>query len=280
MASNANEHLLPDDASKPRTRARTWRARASRLWRQARTGFAFVFFGVVALSLGFTAFPLCRLLPGTPAERDARAQRLIHWTYGFFVRSLSALGLTRMRFEGFERLRTSGPHLVVANHPTLIDFGIVISQLPQADCIVNEAWAKSFFVGRIARAAGYVVNTSGPQAVADSAARLAAGRTVLWFPEGSRSPRGGLRPFQRGAAHVALRSGCDLEPVTIRCEPLTLVKGEPWWDVPGQRAEYRIRVEEPVRLASVGREALSDGLAARRLTAALEDRVREGLRRD
>ena len=280
MASNANEHLLPDDASKPRTQARTWRARASRHWRQSRTGFAFVFFGVVALSLGFTAFPLCRLLPGTPAERDARAQRLIHWTYGFFVRSLSALGLTRMRFEGFERLRTSGPHLVVANHPTLIDFGILISQLPQADCIVSEAWAKSFFVGRIARAAGYVVSTSGAEAVADSAARLAAGRTVLWFPEGSRSSRGGLRPFQRGAAHVALRSGCDLEPVTIRCEPLTLVKGEPWWDVPEQCVEYRIRVEEPVCVASVGREALSDVLAARRVTAALENRIREGLRRE
>ena len=100
------------------------------------------------------------------------------------------------------------------------------------------------------------------------------------FPEGTRSPPQGLWPFRRGAAHVALRSGVDLELVTIRCDPPALMKGQPWWDVPDRRIEYLARAEEPVRARDRVWEGESDVLAARRLTAVLRKRTIERLNRD
>jgi 1-acyl-sn-glycerol-3-phosphate acyltransferase len=255
------------------------RSRLRRTARQAATALAFGVAGCSVLLLAFTVLPLLRLLPGTREARHARAQRTLHHVYGLLLAFMSRLGLTRIRYEGFERLRTPGGHLIVANHPSLIDFGIVIAQLPQLDCIVAEAWARSFWLGRVARAAGYVVNSRGAAAVDECAARLRAGRTVLLFPEGTRSPRAGLWPFRRGAAHVALRSGCDLELVTIHFDPPALMKGQPWWDVPDRRIEYLARVEEPVRSKDRAWEGESDVLAARRITAVVRTRMIEGLNR-
>ena len=56
-----------------------------------------------------------------------------------------------MRLEriGTERLRAGGPLLVVANHPTLFDLPLLLSLMPQADCIVGAAWAENFFLRRV-----------------------------------------------------------------------------------------------------------------------------------
>ena len=44
--------------------------------------------------------------------------------------------------------------------------------------------------------AGYVMNSSGAAAVDECVTRLREGRTLVLFPEGTRSPSGGLLPFQ------------------------------------------------------------------------------------
>ena len=74
---------------------------------------------------------------------------------------------------------------------------------------------------------------------------------------------------------MALRSGVDLELVTIRCDPPALMKGQPWWDVPDRRIEYVVRAEEPVGARDRAWEGESDVLAARRLTAVLRSRTIE-----
>lgn len=45
--------------------------------------------------------------------------------------------------------------------------------------------------------------------------RLADGVSVLFFPEGTRSPDGSLLPFQRGGFLVALKTGAPIVPVGI-----------------------------------------------------------------
>src|SRR5258705_8298 len=69
---------------------------------------------------------------------------------------------------------------------------------------------------------------------------------VVVVPEGTRSPRGGLRRFQRGAAHIALKSGCPVVPIVITCRPPTLLKGQPWHEVPDRRADWVLRVGDPI----------------------------------
>ena len=55
--------------------------------------------------------------------------------------------------------------------------------------------------------------------------QLAAGRSVLMFPEGTRSPDGSLQEFKSGAGYLALRSGCDVLPIHISGTHQVLGKG-------------------------------------------------------
>jgi 1-acyl-sn-glycerol-3-phosphate acyltransferase len=246
-----------------------------RLGRIAGTGVSFVVFGLGALGLALFVFPLCHVWPGTRAEKEMRVQRLVQVAYRFFIRFMERLHLHSSEWIGLERLRTPGPHLVVANHPTLIDVVHLISKLPQADCVVGEAWERSFFLGSAARWAGYITNARGAEVVEACAERLRAGRTVVIFPEGTRSPLHGMHPFQRGAAHVALAAGVPLEPVTISCAPRLLMKGQPWWDVPERAGRYRFEVGDPIDPQRCVPSGTSAPLAARRLTARLREHIIE-----
>lgn len=250
--------------------------RAFRLWRILGTGLSFVVFGVGALSLALVVFPLSHLAPGDRRVREIHVQRMIHHAYRFFIAFMETLGLIHTEWVGAERLSAPGPHLVVANHPTLIDVVHVISKLPQADCVIGEEYARNPFLGFAASWAGYITNARGAEVVDACVERLRAGRTVVLFPEGTRSPRNEMHPFRRGAAHVALRAGVPLEPVSISCVPSMLGKGQPWWDVPERPGRFTIRVLDPID-PRAGASDLSDFHAARRLTATMCERLRERL---
>ena len=133
----------------------------------------------------------------------------------------------------------------------------------------------------VIRGAGYIPNEGG-QAVVDACANsLSHGSSLLMFPEGTRSPRGGLGEFQRGAAHIAMASGRDLLPVFVSCDPPTLMRGQKWYDVPDRPFELTLRVGEPVRVRPY-LEALESGetrpRVARRLTAELREVFEKELR--
>jgi 1-acyl-sn-glycerol-3-phosphate acyltransferase len=246
------------------------RARIAHLLRRLGTGFLFVTFGVGALVIAGIVFPFVAWRSEAGETRERVAQRLIQRSFAFFVRLGTALHLFEVRETGTDRL-AHGASLVVANHPTLLDAVFLISHMPQADCIVkSEAW-RNPFLRHVVRIAGYIPNGEGPQVVDTCVERLRAGRSVVLFPEGSRSPERGLRPFKRGAAHIALRSDSPITPVYITCLPPALKKGQPWWAVPDRKLVITIDVASPIvarDLLPTG-EAISTSRAVRSVTSAL-----------
>ena len=121
------------------------------------------------------------------------------------------------------------------------------------------------------RAADYLVAEAGNQMVEEGARRLREGRTLVMFPEGTRSPERGLGHFYRGAAHIALQSGCDLLPVTIRVEPPSLMKGQRWWHVPDSTICFSFSVGEPISPKEPLDGTESRSVAARKITRALRE---------
>ena len=246
------------------------RARIEHLLRRLGTGFLFVTFGVGALVVAGVEFPVLawRSEPGEARERVA--QRLIQRAFAFFVRLGTALHLFEVRETGTDRL-AHGPSLVVANHPTLLDAVFVISRMPQADCVVkSEAW-RNPFLRHVVRIAGYIPNGEGPHVVDTCVERLRAGRSVVLFPEGSRSPAQGLRPFKRGVGHIALRSGCPITRVFLTCTPPALKKDQSWWAIPDRKLVITMDVESPIDARDLlpAGEAIPISRAVRRVTAAL-----------
>ncbi|NRB28137.1 MAG: 1-acyl-sn-glycerol-3-phosphate acyltransferase [Roseibacillus sp.] len=181
---------------------------------------------------------------------------------------IQAMGTCTIRYEGSEKLREPGV-LVVANHPTLLDALALMSQMPQVDCVVKESYFHHRLLGRAAQGAGYVSSGDGPTMVEMCVERLRAGRSIIIFPEGTRSPANELGPFTRGAAHIALRAGKCPIPVTIRCQPPTLHRGQSWWEVPDRRFELTLAVGDPVAIRDLLDEQDNQGKAARALTASL-----------
>jgi 1-acyl-sn-glycerol-3-phosphate acyltransferase len=236
-------------------------------WRSLRAVLGYATFGAGAVALAMFVIPWAGGGKGDAAER--RVQRLVHRGLRGYLRAFDFLGAVRVRCDHPERLQEPGL-LVVANHPGRLDAVALIAQMPQADCIVKPAYYDHAFLRRPVRAAGYVASSDGPELVAACTERLVRGRSLVVFPEGTRSPDGRLGRFQRGAAHIALRTGCPVVPVTIRCTPPSLQKGQPWWKVPEQKIDISLEVGTPLAVKDIVAGEPTFARAARTLTLAMQ----------
>jgi 1-acyl-sn-glycerol-3-phosphate acyltransferase len=241
-----------------------------RAWHFAASAIAFGLFGLGGVLMPLLVFPLLRALPGSREQGQLRCQLAVHHGFRIYLAIIEAIGVVRMRVDGAEALRLPG-QLVVVNHPTLLDAVFLISLMPQADCVAKrDTWSNPFMRG-VVTATGYLSNDLGIELVERCAERLRAGRSVLLFPEGTRSPKGGLGPFQRGAAHVALRAGKPLRTVVLTCAPPALMRGRRWWQMPTERLAIGVDARATLDPAAMLEPGLSRGVAARRVSAALRD---------
>jgi len=247
----------------------------------ARVALCFAYFGVGVWWLGVAAPPYAWVLARLGRPEDAvtrRAQRAANSLFRSFLFVMTrVMRVGRVEWVGDEAL-LRGPALVVANHPSLIDTPLLGAKLAQADFIVGPEWLRNAWMRRAIAAAGYLRAEDGAAVVRQAAERLRAGRSVVVYPEGSRTPPEGMQRFHRGAAHIALESGCDMLPVTIRVTPRVLMRDQSWRRYPARSPVWRIEVGEPIR-APARLPGESRALAARRLTGVLEEHFAKGWER-
>ncbi|MEJ0086080.1 MAG: lysophospholipid acyltransferase family protein [Pseudomonadota bacterium] len=243
---------------------------ANRLWRVFGTGLSFVCFGLGAVLLGFTVWPILRLSTLDRSRGIARVQRAVSVSMRVFLWLMETLGVVSTEVHGRERLAQRG-QFVIANHPTLIDVVILVGLMPEVDCIVKQALWRNVFLRWPVYWAGYISNATGEGLIAACVAALRDGRSLMVFPEGTRTKPGGSLDFQRGAAQIALAARVPLRPVTITCDPITLFKGNAWYRVPARKAHFVIAVGEPIPVADFLARGEPPSLAARHLTKALTD---------
>lgn len=234
-------------------------------WRQLRTGVAFALFGLAGLVFGPLVLPLARIGAGDPDRLRRRVQWIVSRWFGAFSHAMRLLGLVRWTIEGAEKLNKRG-QLVIANHPSLIDVVLLLGYIPETDCIVKQALFRNPFTRKAVTWAGYISNLTPTQLVADCSSSLKAGRSLLIFPEATRSVPGQPIRIPHAAARIALESVAEILPVSIRCEPITLVKHQPWYRVPARRIQYTIVVGEPYSAAPWLADAPNMAIAARRLS--------------
>jgi 1-acyl-sn-glycerol-3-phosphate acyltransferase len=241
----------------------------SRGWRVLATGLSFTVFGVGGLLLRVVVFPVLNVFVRERRKRVAAARGVIRVVFRAFVWMMQALGVLRYEIVGAQRLERNGL-LILANHPTLIDAVFLMALVKDADCVVKgRLWNNPFTRGSV-RAAGYINNDAGIGLVNDCIASLRSGNNLIIFPEGTRSEHDGLIALKRGAANIAVRGMRDVTPVVIRCDPVTLGKGEKWWRVPPRAAHFRIDVGEDIPIGRFIGDGATDAIAARRLTSYLQ----------
>ncbi|MCR9212231.1 MAG: 1-acyl-sn-glycerol-3-phosphate acyltransferase [Proteobacteria bacterium] len=215
-------------------------------------------------------FPVISLLTKDKSLRVRRVRRTIYYSFRAFVYLLRVGGVIDSRFHEAERLEKCRGALIVANHPSLLDTVFLMSRMPDVQCIVkNELWDNRF-LGGVMRAADYIRNDGNPEAMMEQCRHsLSSGQNILVFPEGTRSIPGQEVKFQRGFANIATHFEAPIQLVTIRCEPSTLAKGNPWYDIPPRQARFDITFDEQLDMTAY----LSDeprSIKVRKLTRQLE----------
>lgn len=239
----------------------------NRLWRWGVTGLFFALFGIGGLLLSIIWFNLLRLVIRQPETLHRMTLNSIRNSFRFFLGGLRLFGVMDFCFVGDEKFKQDAGCLVVANHPSLLDYVILASRMPRCDCIVKKALLQNPFLRGVIKAAGYLVNAGSETLLLACEARLQAGGTLLIFPEGTRSLPGQEMTLQRGAANIAVRAGCDVRIVHISCQPPMLTKQGKWYQIPRVKPQFIITVADKVNVIDfMDDHDLSPALAARRLT--------------
>ncbi|EPO4866226.1 lysophospholipid acyltransferase family protein [Citrobacter farmeri] len=238
----------------------------NRLWRIAMTGFCFALFGLGGLLLSVVWFNILLIFVWDNARRRRIARRSIAASFRLFLTVTRVLGVLDYQMKGVDILRQERGCLVVANHPTLIDYVLLASVMPETDCLVKSALLKNPFLSGVVRAADYLVNSQADALLPASQQRLAQGDTILIFPEGTRTRPGETMTLQRGAANIAVRCGSDIRVVTIHCSQRMLDKESKWYQVPPTKPLFTVEVRERVKIDHFYDANLQEpALAARQL---------------
>lgn len=217
-------------------------------WRLVMTGFCFALFGLGGLLLSTVWFNLLLVAIWNNTRRRRIARRSIAASFRLFLTVAKRLGVLDYHIEGRDILRKERGCLVVANHPTLIDYVLLASVMPETDCLVKSALLKNPFLGGVVQAADYLINSQADALLPTCQQRLEQGDTILIFPEGTRTRPGEEMTLQRGAANIAVRCSSDLRIVTINCSEQMLDKESKWYDVPSIKPMFTVSVHERVKI--------------------------------
>jgi 1-acyl-sn-glycerol-3-phosphate acyltransferase len=138
-----------------------------------------------------------------------------------WARTLLALAGVSVRVLHAERLEPGRSFVIVANHESFCDILVLLANLPmQVRFLAKRSVFRVPVLGWSIAAAGFIPvdredRTRGSETVKAALDRLSGGRSVVVFPEETRTSTGDLLPFKRGAAHLALRSGLPILPIAL-----------------------------------------------------------------
>jgi len=242
--------------------------RINYVWSLFGTGLSFFMFGAGGVLTWGLLFPLFEKFLGDGVKKKQRARWLMHRIFQSYMEFMRIIGILNYRVSGGERLLAPG-RVVVANHPCLLDIVFLISQIPNATCIVKPALIANPFMRIPIRAMGYIY-AEDPEVLIDRCeAELREGGSLIIFPEGTRTTTGKPIKFQRGAAAIALQSDAPMLPITLGCSPTTLTKHEKWYQIPEKKFTLTMDVGDDIGFTSVP-DQTSRTVAARRMTQELE----------
>jgi 1-acyl-sn-glycerol-3-phosphate acyltransferase len=236
-------------------------------WRFIGTSFLWFFFGSIGLLLSVFLFPFLYLFVPEPGARQVAARKIIAATFGAFMWGGGKMGVFTFDVTGLENRDPEAGQLILANHPTLIDVVLLLSVLPQVDCVVKEAVIRNPFMRASVTTANYISNREPSDLLNDCVERLQHGASLLLFPEGTRSTSDRPLRFKLGAAEVAIRSQTQILPVIVDCRPRFLAKHEPWYSIPAIRPHFDVRILPPMPVEQV----VGGRLARRHVRRALND---------
>jgi len=169
-----------------------------------------------------------------------------------WTRAILRAGGVKLKLAGLEKLDPSRPYIFMANHQSNLDIPILLQSLArfQLRWIAKKELLWVPFFGWAMWAAKHItVDRANPINAAKNLRRakerIAAGISVVVFPEGTRSRDGRLQRFKKGGFLLAVQTNTEIVPVTIKGSRNLLPPGA--WRL--QSGTVEVVVDQPVSIA-------------------------------
>jgi 1-acyl-sn-glycerol-3-phosphate acyltransferase len=192
---------------------------------------SWVVFTLVGVLLNVVCSVLMLLPRRATYERAVRAT--IKRLFETWLAWLHATGIVLFDWVGFDGEALKPGTVYIANHPTLVDATFLLARLPDAVCIFKPSLMSNPAIGPAAVMGGYVKGDSGLDLIKAAAAKVAAGQSLLVFPEGTRTAEGTkLGKMKPGFALIADRAKAPVRLIIMSASPGFCSRGQPWWPAP------------------------------------------------
>jgi len=170
----------------------------------------------------------------------------------FWTWAILRAGGVKLKVSGLEKLDPSCQYIFMVNHQSNVDIPILIQSLPrfQLRWIAKKELLWVPFFGWAMWATKHIAvdranSISAVKSLRRAKERIAAGISVVVFPEGTRSRDGQLLRFKKGGFLLAVETNTEIVPVTIRGSRDLLPSGA--WRLRSGTVE--VLVDQPVSIA-------------------------------
>jgi 1-acyl-sn-glycerol-3-phosphate acyltransferase len=150
-----------------------------------------------------------------------RGEYTTHRVSVLWAKILLRITSVRVTVEGRENILRGGAQVFMANHQSGFDILIVLANIDTyfAWIAKKELFAIPVFGRALARTGAIAIDRKNfvraMRSIQDASRRIREGKSVMTFPEGTRSMDGRIHPFKKGVFHLALKAGVPIVPVTI-----------------------------------------------------------------
>lgn len=159
------------------------------------------------------------------------SQRLGSWCGVVWARINGFFTPMRVTVVGAENMEPGVSYVITANHQSLYDIYVLYGWLGQDfKWVMKKELEKVPVLGVACRVLGHIYidrsdTKSAVETINAAKTKITGGTSVVFFPEGTRSADGKLKPFKKGAFRLAVNLGIPILPVTIIGTKKILPKG-------------------------------------------------------
>src|SRR6185369_5249675 len=125
------------------------------------------------------------------------------------------------KVTGMDTIDTSKPYVYAVNHASALDIPVLYVYLPFQFRIMfkKELLAYPIVGWHLKRSGQICIDQQHPTKsvgfIKSALRSLRGGTPLVIFPEGGRTPDGGIKPFLAGAFFLAIKAQCDVVPVAL-----------------------------------------------------------------
>jgi len=122
---------------------------------------------------------------------------------------------------GVENIPHGSPIIFMSNHQSNFDILTLLAHIPvQFRWISKKEVFRTPLMGPAMRKAGYISidrenREKAIESLEEAAQIIKNGKSVMTFPEGTRSHDGTIKSFKKGPFYLALKSGVPIVPISI-----------------------------------------------------------------